>query len=86
MIKATVGVDCLNKNLPRHDLVSSSTSIDGQAKNEDIQMQIWDTTGQENYRSLNRIYYRGSQGVGFVFDLTNKESFDGLESWVQEYL
>ena len=40
----------------------------------------------ESFRSINRIYYRGSHGVGFVFDLNNKNSLDSVEQWVVEFL
>jgi small GTP-binding protein len=58
--KSTIGVDCLNKLIQKEDLRSSSTSVDGNFKGEQINLQLWDTTGQESYRSINRIYYRGA--------------------------
>jgi small GTP-binding protein len=85
MSKSTIGVDCQNKLLPRQDLNDSMTSSDINHKNENIQMQIWDTTGQENFRSINRIYYRGSHGAALVFDLCNKSTLDSLDSWVCEF-
>ena len=38
-------------------------------------MDIWDTAGQEKFRSLTRQYYRDSQGAIIVFDITKKKNF-----------
>ena len=43
--KSTIGVDCISKTILREDLRSSSTSVDGNHKNEEISLQLWDTTG-----------------------------------------
>ena len=46
-----------------------------------VELQIWDTAGQEKYRSLSPIYCRDASAGILVFDLTNKETFLKLESW-----
>jgi len=38
--------------------------------------QIWDTAGQERFQGLGTAFYRGSDGVIFVFDVTNRKSFE----------
>ena len=38
--------------------------------NKDIKLQIWDTAGQEKFRSVARSYYRGAIGVIIVYDIT----------------
>uniref|UniRef100_A0A803YJ43 RAB18, member RAS oncogene family n=1 Tax=Meleagris gallopavo TaxID=9103 RepID=A0A803YJ43_MELGA len=43
-----------------------------------------DTAGQERFRSLNPSYYRGTQGIVLVYDVTRKDTFTGLESWLNE--
>ena len=45
-------------------------------------IDIWDTMGQEKYRTLTKNFIRGSQIVIFVYDITNKYSFDELNYWV----
>jgi small GTP-binding protein len=50
------------------------------------EIQIWDTAGMERFRSLNSIYYHRAVGAILVFDLTNYESFQALESWRQEFV
>ena len=49
-----------------------------------IQLQLWDTAGQELFRSVTRGYYRGSAGALLVFDLTNRDSFDNIERWLRD--
>jgi small GTP-binding protein len=44
-------------------------------------MQIWDTAGQEMYRSLVPVYLREARAVVLVFDVTDEESFHGLSEW-----
>mmetsp|Transcript_20432 Transcript_20432/g.31196 ORF Transcript_20432/g.31196 Transcript_20432/m.31196 type:complete len:209 (+) Transcript_20432:53-679(+) len=52
--------------------------------NSAIKFEIWDTAGQERYRSLAPMYYRGAAAAIVVYDITNKESFNGAKSWVKE--
>ena len=48
-------------------------------------MQIWDTAGQEKYRSLGPIYYRNASAGIAVFDITNQDSLKGLQQWIEEF-
>ena len=50
----------------------------------EVEMKIWDTAGQEKYRSMTRGYLRDSNGIFIVFDLSKKKSFDSLQSWLDE--
>ena len=47
-------------------------------------MQIWDTAGQERFKNITASYYRGGNGVLVVYDITDRESFDNLNSWLIE--
>lgn len=49
-------------------------------------MKIWDTAGQEQYKSLTRNFYRNSNGVIIVYDVSNKSSFDKVQEWVQSVI
>jgi len=49
-----------------------------------IKFKIWDTAGQERYRSLAPMYYRGASAAIVVYDITNKDSFSGAKTWVNE--
>ena len=52
--------------------------------NTSVKMNIWDTVGQEKYRNLTRQYFRNCHGAIIVFDLTRKDSFDGVQKWIEE--
>ena len=47
-------------------------------------LQIWDTAGQESFRSITRIFYRGAQIVFLTFDITREETFSNLGEWLKE--
>jgi small GTP-binding protein len=49
-----------------------------------LEIQLWDTAGQELFRAVTRGYYRGAIGAFVVFDLTKRESFDGLSQWISD--
>ena len=51
-----------------------------------INLEIWDTAGQEKFRSLGGAFYRGADCCVLVYDITNKRSFDNIESWITEFL
>ena len=57
----TVGVDCKSKMMKRDD--------------KTIKLQIWDTAGQEKYKTMTTGYYRGTSCCILVFDITNIDSF-----------
>lgn len=49
-----------------------------------VLFQIWDTAGQEKYRGLAPMYYRGSAAAVVVYDITSEESFDEMQTWITE--
>ena len=49
-----------------------------------MRLQIWDTAGQERYRTITKAYYKGADGILVVFDLTDRESFNNVDSWLKE--
>ena len=51
-------------------------------KGKTIKLQIWDSAGQEKFRSLIPNYIRGSSLVFIVYDISNRKSFDNLQSWI----
>ena len=52
---------------------------------EKITFAIWDTSGQEKYRALAKQYYKDAQVIIFVYDITNKKSFDNIKNyWYNE--
>lgn len=53
--------------------------------NQEIHLQIWDTAGEEKYRSLAPLYFRNSNGALLVFDQTSRNTFESLNDWVNIY-
>ena len=53
-----------------------------------VKLQIWDTAGQESFKSVTRSYYRGAICCLLVYDITKKQSFENIVRWlndVQQY-
>ena len=49
-----------------------------------MKLQIWDTAGQERFKNITASYYRGGNGILVVYDITDRESFNNLNSWLIE--
>ena len=50
----------------------------------DIKMQLWDTSGQERFRSVTHNFLKNAHGIAYVYDITNKKSFDGVKDWIKD--
>ncbi len=53
-------------------------------KDKVYRIQIWDTAGQENYKSITRAYYKNSACAIIVYDISNRESFENVSSWIED--
>ena len=73
---STIGVDFRFKNISL-DHPSTKNHIN-------IKLQIWDTAGQERFRNLASAYYRSSDGLIVVYDITHKKSFDNIMYWIED--
>jgi len=67
----------------------STIGVDFKIKTIDIggktvKLQIWDTAGQEKFRTITSTYYRGAHGIAIVYDVTDLTSFNHLNMWLQE--
>jgi small GTP-binding protein len=60
---------------------SSSTEKKYVFNNTELKLEIWDTAGQEIYRSLNHIFYRDANIVLLVYDITNRRSFEEMKTY-----
>ena len=47
-------------------------------------IDLWDTAGQEKLRAITKLFYKGSQIIIFVYDITEYKTFERLQSWVDE--
>ena len=66
---STIGVDYKTKIININDM--------------NISLQIWDTAGQERFRSLAKSFMKDADGILFVYDITNKKSFDNIKNWIK---
>ena len=53
-------------------------------KDRKIRIQLWDTAGQEAYRSITRSYYKSAACVFIVYDISDKKSFNDVEIWLKD--
>lgn len=49
----------------------------------EIKLQIWDTAGQERFRAITENFYKGAHGIILAFDLTSKDSFAAITTWLK---
>ena len=61
--------------------VSKKLTIDKQK----IQLNIWDTVGQEKYRALSKLFFKDTKIVVLVYSIANLNTFQGLEYWLNLY-
>ncbi len=47
-----------------------------------IRVKIWDTAGQEQFKSLTRNFYKNSHGVLICYDVTNRKSYEKIQEWI----
>ncbi|CAG5132753.1 unnamed protein product [Candidula unifasciata] len=69
-LESTIGASFMTKTIV----------VDG----DTFKFQIWDTAGQEKYRALAPMYYRGSAAAIIVYDVTRESSFHAVKGWVHE--
>jgi small GTP-binding protein len=68
--QSTIGVEFGAKNIKIEDKI--------------YRIQIWDTAGQETFRSITRAYYKNSVCAFVVYDITNRNSFQNVKSWIED--
>ena len=66
----TIGIDFKIKTI----------NLDGKR----VKLQIWDTAGQEQFRTITRSYFRGAQGIVLVYDITDRGTFNSVRSWMAQ--
>ena len=81
--ESTIGASFMSKTI-RVPISASSKSDKLMQQERSIGLKIWDTAGQEKYRSLAPMYYRGAQVAVLVYDITVPASFVALKEWALE--
>ena len=67
---STLGVDYKTKNIVFNGIK--------------VSLQIWDTAGQERYKVITKSFVKGTDGIIFMYDITQKESFINIKKWIEE--
>ena len=67
---ATIGIEYKNKTINMNGL--------------NITLQIWDTAGQERFKSITQNFMKGADGIIYVYDITQKSSFDNIKTWIRQ--
>ena len=49
-----------------------------------IRLDIWNSAGQERFKNITKNYFRGANGIIFVCDIANKDTFNTLKNWLNE--
>ncbi|KAL5040140.1 hypothetical protein RTP6_007189 [Batrachochytrium dendrobatidis] len=86
-----VGKSCLLLRFTNNEYMPTETTIGIEfgsqvvrVQDKRVKLQIWDTAGQESFRSISRAYYRGAIGCLLVYDITRRDTFMHLMSWLDD--
>jgi len=77
--KGSFSGDTMN-TVGSEEYLSKEVTVDGVKST----LNIWDTAGQEKFRTITSSYYRGAEGVIIVFDLNRQETFDHVAKWHEQ--
>ena len=78
---STVGVD--RKTLYLDNL---EVKINNKLEKRSFDITLYDTAGQERFRSITKSYINKTDGILLMYDITNRESFDHIESWLDSII
>lgn len=67
---ATIGIDFITQKMYIED--------------KTITLNLWDTAGQEKFKSLIPSYIKDSQAIVVVYDITNQDSFESISKWIED--
>ena len=90
---SSVGKTCFLKKYTDktfQDIHMSTIGLDYRLKSmtlksgKKIKLQIWDTAGQDRYRSITKNYYKGANGIILIYDITNVETYNNVENWISQ--
>lgn len=68
---STIGLDYKLKNVQLDD-------------GKIVKIQIWDTAGQDRFRSITKNYYKGAHGIILIYDVTSRKTFENIQNWVTQ--
>ena len=68
---STIGLDYKLKNVQLED-------------GKIVKIQIWDTAGQDRFRSITKNYYKGAHGIILIYDVTDKKTYENVKAWIEQ--
>ncbi|KAL8844102.1 MAG: hypothetical protein Q9205_005161 [Flavoplaca limonia] len=90
----TIGVEFGSRVVPVGPPITPATNHERQhSQHQDanlspqrkrMKLSLWDTAGQETYKSITRSYFRGASGALLVFDITRRSTFDHATEWLTD--
>lgn len=91
--ESSVGKTCIINRYLRHKFDADERNTIGalydsftrEYKGKTISIQLWDTAGQEQYRSLGPVYFRSATAALVVFSIVSRESFASLSEWIKAF-
>jgi Ras-related protein Rab-1A len=75
---STIGIDAKTLNLDDIEV-----NINNKLEKKSFHISLYDTAGQERYRSITKSYMNKADGIILMYDITERESFDHIESWLE---
>ena len=72
------------------EIYSPTTGLDYRSKSmklksgKNIKLQIWDTPGQERFSAITKIFYKKSQGIILIYDVTNRKTFENVKQFISQ--
>ena len=82
-INNPVGQSSAPKTTSPNDIRGTKKAKEEQQQKH-MKLSLWDTAGQETYKSITRSYFRGASGALLVFDITRRTTFNSVTSWLQD--
>jgi Ras-related protein Rab-2A len=89
---SAVGKSCLMQRVTTNEFIEDHEVTVGvefgtliiRLTDQIFKLQIWDTAGQESFKSITKIFYRGAHCVVLAYDITRLDTFLNLETWFKE--
>ena len=75
--ESTIGAQFCSKTVDVYPSLNDNTPVK-------VKLQIWDTAGEEKFRSVAPIYYKNTSAVAMIYDVTDIDSFRSLQKWYEE--
>ena len=83
--KTSLLLQYIDKECPENHMATIGVEFKDkivQINKKNVKLQVWDTSGQERYRSITKNFYRNADGVMFICDVTKESTFENIKNWL----